>query len=395
MKGRSVSTPTRRLGGLVLSFLLAASGAVLLVAATPAPAPQPFPPVLQVFKDTFNSTSTYARYTGFGGASVSISAGRLWVAVPSGSALGSAGLRMRLPSGGRGVRCLGTSGLGIPAFGGGRMLWTLYGFDAISGQEVKWFELEIEEIVTPVQGLKAGDKKLKVSGKKNGNVIFIEVKTDKDANDIESIRFDTKDSGKKIQAEVKFKDGTRVNSDWVDPEPGTIAGVDVSAESGELSADTTEGTEVHVESTQVAVPAPISAFEQPALTALEPHWLIQTHDADVVLLGRIERVGGSTQRLIDGEQRLRLRVEYSVTRELYGRVSADRVTVYHGITNRQEARRFGVGDSVLLFLKRNPEYQSRRWFFDFGNPAGVIPGSDINVEAVVGRIHYVHGGQGQ
>src|SRR5262245_934209 len=262
---------------------------------------QPWPPITLVFRDTFDSGSTYASYSGLGGAAVSIASGRLWVQVPAGAPPDSAGLRMRLPRNGTGVRCAAFGGLQIPPLGNGSMHWKLFGFDATTGAERVFLELFITEQTT-AQATK--QDQLTFVYQKNGHNVYADVKTGKSASDIKSIRWDTRNGGKQVQAEVTFNDGTKASSGWVDPDPGTISGFDVTTDAAELSADETAGTEIHSEGSP-AEPAPIAKFEQGGLTVLEPHWLIQTHDADVVLAATVDRVGRLLPPLED-DQRPRL-----------------------------------------------------------------------------------------
>ena len=191
-----------------------------------------------------------------------------------------------------------------------------------------------------------------------------------------------------MQAEVTFKDGTKASSTWVDPDPGTISGFDVTTDAEEFSADETAGTQVHSE---VAVqPAPIAQLDQAALNALEPHWLIQTHDADVVLAATVERVGRILPPLAD-DPRPRVLVHYFLDETLFGRPVASRFAVEHRVESPAALRQFRPGSRLLLFLQRETDRRSSR-LKDFGDPAGVIPYSKQNRKAVATRVAFIHGG---
>ncbi len=351
------------------------------------PTPQPWPPITLVFRDTFDSGSTYATYSGFGGAMVGIAGGRLWVQVPAGAPRDSAGLRMRLPRGGTGVRCSAFGGLQIPPLGNGSMRWKFFAFDAATGAERIFLELFLTEQVT-AQATK--QNQLTFVYQKNGQNVYADIKTGKSASDIKSMRWDTRNGGKQVQAEVTFNDGTKASSNWVDPEPGTISGFDITTDAAEFSADETGGTEVHSEGNPVE-PAPIEKFDARALTALEPHWLIQTHDADVVLAATVERVGRLLPPLED-DPRPRVLVHYFLDEKLFGGPVAWRFAVAHAVGSPAALRRFQPGSRLLLFLHRAETGGRRSRLWDYGDPAGVIPYSKQNRKAVATRVAFIHGG---
>lgn len=346
---------------------------------TPAPAPVPWPPTILVFADDFNSQTTYASYTPLGGANVYIANGRLNVDVPAGAP--GSGLRMRLPAGGTAVRCSGFGGLQIPDLGSGQMHWKLIGYDSADGHEVVLLELFITE-TTGLQDM------LSFRYVKNGRGVYAHIETDKKASDIKKIQWDTKDGGRKVQAEVTFNDGSKASSPWVDPEESTIGGFDVTTDAAEFSADGTAGTEVHATSdADPSEPAPIDRFASDELTDLYPHWLIQAHDADAVLVATVARVGRVQKTRFEGVPRLRLAVHYFLDEVLYGQPGADGITVYHGLGPGHPVRELRPGDRMLLFVKGGEGV-----FWDFGEPAGVIPDHPQNYLAVTSRVDLIHGG---
>lgn len=386
MKGRGVFNRRGRWQRLLLITLLAASGAAVLIAATPAPAPLPFPPVLQVYKDTFNSATTFAKYNGFGGASVAINAGRLWVSPPVGGATGPAGLRMRLPRNSRGVRCMEMSGLDIIMPPEQPMSWTFFGYSDTSGTQVNLLEMEITELQTRTDVLSFRFKKA------NGEVVFAHHETDKKRKNIKKIQWDKRNNGTEVQCEVEYDDGTKWNSPWMDPEAGTFAGVDVSTGDGEMSVDTSGGAEVHTEG-DAAQPAPILPFEHQALTSQEPYWLIQTFDAETIVSATVDRVTGVSPIPIAKDPRPRLKVIYRLDEALYGVPTGTRFVVYHALSTRSDAAQFEPGRRLILFIRPNPAGATGNWFWDSGRPTGVLPSSTHNIKAVASRIAFIRGGQ--
>ncbi len=347
----------------------------------PTPVPIPWPPIILVFADDFESQTTYASYTPLGGANVYIANGRLNVDVPAGAPPGS-GLRMRLPAGGTGVRCSGFGGLQIPDLGSGQMHWSLIGYDASTGAEVVLIELFITESSAADQDM------LSFRYVKNGRGVYAHIETDKKASDIKKIQWDVKDGGRKVQAEVTFNDGSKASSPWIDPEESTIGGFDVTTDAAEFSADGTAGTEVHANSdVDPSEPAPIERFESDALTNLYPHWLIQAHDADAALVATVARVGRIQEVPFADGPRRRLAVHYFLDETLYGHPGADRFTVFHVLGKGREPAELRPGDRVLLFVKGGDE-----GFWDFGEPPGVIPYHPQNYLAVASRVELIHGG---
>ena len=347
----------------------------------PAPVPTPWPPVIQVFDDDFESRITYAKYTGIGGANVYIANGRLTVDVPPGAPPDSAGLRMRLPANGTGVRCSAFRELKIPNLGTGQMHWTLFGFDDVTGAEV----VLIEMFITESTGKQ--DPFLSFRYEKNGRGVYAHVKTNQTADKIKKIQWDTKNGGKRVQAEITFCDGSKASSPWIDPEASTIAGFDLTTDAPEFSAGGTEGAEVHAQGEAVPTdPAPIEPFASPTLTALYPYWLVQAHDADAVLVATVARVGSVRQMSFEEDQRPRLEVHYFLDEALYGSPGADRFTVFHALDGGQAVKHLRPGTRLLLFVKN-----SEQGLWDFGQPTGVIPGQYQNYQAVASRVDLIHG----
>lgn len=345
-----------------------------------APVPTPWPPVIQVFRDDFDSAKTYATYTGLGGANVYVAGGRLQVEIPADAPRGDGGLRMRLPRGGKAVRCAGFMGLEIPDLGRGSMHWTLIGFDAATGGELPLIEM----FLTQSHG--SQDKMLSFRYEKNGKGVYAHVKTGKTSADIKEIRWDTRNGGKQVQAEVTFKDGTRASSEWIDPEESTIAGFDVTTDVAEFSADATAGNEVHAEGAAAPdLPLAIERFASDELTALYPHWLVQAHDADAVVVATVAEVGASAGTSLDGSEPVP--VTYFLDESLYGEPLGNRFTVLHHRQAGLGGKPFQPGERLLLFLHRDED-----GFRDFGRPTGVIPADDQNYRAVASRVAAIHGG---
>lgn len=349
----------------------------------PTPVPQPWPPTLQVFQDDFeDGATTYAAYTGLGGADVYFANGRLHVVADADTAPGMTGLRMRLPPDGTGVRCSGFQGLQIPDIGAGSMHWTLFGFDPATGGELPLLELFI------TQQLGSQDDQLSFRYVKDGEGVYAHITTDKTTDDIKEIRWDTRNNGTEVQVEVTFDDDSTASSEWIDPEESTIAGFDIVTDAPEFSADSAGGVEVHGEGdADPTEPAPIDRFASDELTALYPHWLVQAHDADAVVVATVARVEALPA---DGFQRTRpgrLPVRYFLDEALYGHPGAEQFVVHHDVSAGLRGKDFEPGTRLLLFLQADEE-----GLRDFGTPTGVVPAGEQNYRAVVSRVDLIHGG---
>lgn len=329
---------------------------------------------MTVFQDDFNSPSTYASYQPLGGASVTIGGGRLFVQVDDTS--GGSGLHMRLPAGGVGVRCLSFSGFDLPVGEIGTIMrWTWFGFDDTTGQEVVVLETEIERTGS-----------LTIRHRKADGTLVEQHFPDREFSDIESKRWDTRRSGTEVQLEIKWKDGTSYNSDWMDPTASTIAGFDVATDLPGFSIDATEGAEVHT-TTATAEPVMVTAFE-PTVSGSDLHWMIEGKDADQVVQGTVLLVRGPARALPDDPRR-RVEIEILPESTLLGPVLTGPVRVLHAVRGQLDLE---VGDDVLLFLRDGAQISSEAdWLWDFGQPVGVIPSTPQNLEAVRDRLNLLYG----
>ncbi len=373
-------------------------------AILPAPAiPQPWPPVLQVFSDDFESGNTYASYTALGGASINIANGQLTVSIPDGAPPGTAGLRMRFPRGGKDVRCTEFNGINMPDVGDGEVSWKLFGYDN-NGNEIELAEF----IWTEEDPLGEQAHELRVIKKKSdGSIKGVKINgaAGKKHGDIDKIRWDTKLFSSQVQAEITFKDGTSASSDWVDPPPAGFAGFDLTAtftglgeDAGEISMEGTGGTEVHTDEYQPYEPIRISLFSELRLTALFPHWLVQTRNADDIVVATVEQVGRRVNVSSPLDPRPRIAVRYFVDESLMGTAPSNRFTVYHALDKPEEASRFRPGSKLILYLLRGeprPGASTPLWYWDIDRPSGVIPFTEQNRRAVVSRIRVIQGDSGE
>jgi hypothetical protein len=380
----------------------ARGGPEVVIQPAPTPLPQPWPPVLQVFSDDFESGNTYASYTALGGASVTIANGQLNISIPDGVAPGKAGMRMRFPRNGTPIRCTGFGGIKMPDVGDGELNWKLFGYDD-AGNEVLLAEFVwVEEIPT---GEGPAQRELRVYKKKSdGSLTGVTINGagGKGHGDIDKIRWDTKWFSSKVQAEITFTDGTTASSDWVDPPPAGFAGFDLTAsfvnngeEAGEISVGGTGGTEVHSEEYQPYEPIRIAQFSEPRLTALFPHWLVQTRNAEDILVGTIETVGRRVEVDSPFDHRPRIAVSYFLDETLMGTAPGSRFTVYHALDKPEQADRFRPGAKLILYLLRGdsrPGASAPLWYWDIDRPTGVIPFNEQNRRAVVSRIRVILGG---
>jgi|GEM_PF-1626389 len=329
---------------------------------------------MTVFHDDFNSPSTYASYQPLGAASVTIGGGRLFVQVDDAS--GGSGLRMRLPAGGVGVRCLSFSGFDLPVGEIGSIeRWTWFGFDDATGQEVVVLETEFERTGS-----------LTIRHRKADGTLVKQHFPDRERSDIDTRRWDTRRNGTQVQLEIKWKDGTSYTSDWMDPNASTIAGFDVTTDLPGFSIDATEGAEVH---TTVAAEEPVmvTAFE-PMVGGSDLHWMIEGKDADQVLQGTVLLVQGAAPAIPDDPRR-RVEIEILPESTLLGPVRTGPVRVFHAVRGQLDLE---VGDDVLLFLRDGRELSPEAdWLWDFGQPVGVIPFTPQNLEAVRDRLHLLYG----
>jgi len=352
------------------ALVLVAGGAAADVSSTALQQPLS----VTVFQDDFNSPSTYATYKPLGAASVKIDGGRLYVQVDD--ATGKSGLSMRLPAGGVGVRCLSFDGLDIPIGDIGSILrWTWFGFDDTTGQEVVVLETEIERTGS-----------LTIRHRKADGTLVEQHFPDKDFSDIDSKRWDTRRNGTQVQLEIKWKDGTKYNSDWMDPSASTIAGFDVTTDLPGFSVDGTGGNEVHTtEST--ADPVMVTAFE-PSVGGSQLHWMLEGKDADQVVVGTVLLVRGAA-RAIPDDPRRRVEIEILPRATLLGPEMVGPVRVLHAVRGRLD---LSEGDDVLLFLRDGREISPEAgWLWDYGLPVGVIPFTQQNLEAVRDRLHLLYG----
>jgi len=331
-----------------------------------------------VFHDTFNSAATYASYKPLNGATVTIGGVRLTVSVSDAS--GQSGLRFRLPAGGTGVRCAKFDGFDIAGGPiGSRMVWTWFGLDDLTGQEVVVLQTTIE---------KTGSFTV-VHKKQNGTTVSVHI-PDKDWKDVKSKRWDTRRGGKQVQLEIEWKDGTKYSSSWMDPSASTIAGFDVTTDLPEFSIDDAEGSEVHMEAAVDGTVA-LAPFDLQVPRTAPLHWLLETKDADHIVAATVDEVGEPV-RVPGGQGGARLTVSYRLDEELLGTLGAERFTVLHSLGSRSQLRRFQPGSSLLLFLRRGEEGEPAAALSDFGRPAGVIPDSAQNRRAVAARVELIHGG---
>jgi hypothetical protein len=330
---------------------------------------------LTVFHDDFNSPSTYAAYQPLGAATVSIGGGRLFVQVDD--AAGGSGLRMRLPAGGVGVRCLSFDGLDVPDGPTGSILrWTWFGFDDVTGREVVVLETEVERTGS-----------LTIRHRKADGTLVEEHFPDREYSDLKSKRWDTRRSGSQVQLEIEWKDGTSYRSDWMDPSASTIAGFDVTTDLPGFSVDATAGAEVHMEAA-VAEPAMVTAFES-TVPGAQIHWMLQGKDADQVLLATVLRVRGPA-RAIPGDPGRRVEIEVLPRSALLGPVVSEPLRVFHALDGPLDVE---AGDDVILFVRSGRELiPGADWLWDFGRPVGVIPFTPQNLEAVRDRLHLLYGG---
>ncbi len=373
-------------------------------AIAPAPAiPQPWPPVLQVFNDDFESGNTYASYTALGGASVNIANGQLTISIPDGAPPGTAGMRMRFPRGGKDVRCTEFDGITMPDVGDGEVSWKLFGYDS-NGNEIELAEF----IWTEEDPLTEGPRELRVIKKKSdGSIKGVKINgaAGKKHGDIDKIRWDTKWFSSKVQAEITFKDGTTASSDWVDPPPAGFAGFDLTAtfiglgeDAGEISMDGTGGTEVHTDEYQPYEPIRIAQFSEPRLTALFPHWLVQTRNAEDIVVATVERVGRRVNIDSPLDPRPRIAVRYFLDESLMGTAPSSQFTVYHALDKPEQAARFQPGSKLILYLLRGntrPGASTPLWYWDIDRPSGVVAFTEQNRRAVVSRIRVIQGDSGE
>lgn len=329
---------------------------------------------LKVFHDEFDSTSTYASYQPIGAATVTIGGGLLSVQVNDTS--GGSGLRMRLPAGGVGVRCLSFAGLGVPDGPTGSILrWTWFGFDDTTGREIVVLETEVERTGS-----------LTIRHRKEDGTLVEEHFPDREYSDIKSKRWDTRRNGSEVQLEIEWTDGTSYRSDWMDPSASTIAGFDVTTDLPGFSVDATEGAEVHTEAT-VEEPVMVTSFEA-SVAGSQTHWMIEGKDADQVLEGTVLRVRGSAPA-IPGDPGRRVEIEVLPREILYGPVVSEPLRVFHALDGRSDLE---AGDEVILFLRSGRVMTpGADWLWDYGSPAGVIPYSTRNLEAVRDRLTLLYG----
>lgn len=382
---------------LALSVALLSGPAVAQI-SDPVPSPDPVPVDVHVYGDDFSSGTTYASYTPLGAAVVAISGGQLHVQVPPGAS--NSGLRVRLPKDGTGVRCIGFEGMNVPSSSPGSFLrWVVYGYDDFTRQEIVLLDTTIQEgSLTVTTRAGAGPAKnqdgIKILHKKSDGRTVSHFIPGKKASDIKKKMWDTRRSGTQVQLEITWNDGTKYNSNWIDPPASTFAGFDVLTNLAELSVDGSGGDEIHVEAT-AEKPTVVDSFEPSSLNLLEPHWLLQAWDAEAVVVATVSRISRPAAPL-SGDPRPRMLVRYSLGEVIAGSLPQSSFIVSHVLEGTADRARFAPGEKMILFLQRtDPPAQTGRkaWYFDYGRPAGVISYSEQNLRAVTTRLQLIHGGQ--
>ena len=360
--------------------LLGATLTVVAVAVAQSP-PPPAPISLAVFKDDFGSAPTYATYKAVGLASISTSGGILKVSNPTGDP--ASGFSITLPPGGTGVRCLAFSNFEIAEPALGTFLdWTWYAYDDVTRRQIVVLQTHIE---------KTGSITIR---HRKANGMLVEVKIpDKSFSDIKTKKWDTRRSGKEVQLEIEWKDGTKYNSKWMDPPASTIAGFTAVGNLREYSVDQAAGVEFHTD-VVVAEPVSVASFATPQLQALSKYFIGQTDDSDVVATGRVLRVAARPSAPIGDDPRPRLRVVYQPAKVLRGALPAGNLVVFHALDKPADAARFRPGRRSILYLQRgaHPEGTAAGWYFDYGHHPGVVAWNSQNLRAVTDRIAKFFGG---
>jgi hypothetical protein len=367
--------------GPIVALTLVALALALALALAQTPIPSQ-PVSLQVFKDTFDSGSSYATYRALGGATLTQSGGQLKVANPAGSP--AAGFSMTLPAGGIGVRCVEFDGFAIPTAPIGTYLdWTWYGFDDATGARVVVLQTHVE---------KTGS--FTVRHRKADGTLVVQKVPDKDWSDVKSHKWDTRRSGKQVMLEIQFKDGSKYNSAWLDPQASTISGFDVTGNLESYSLDTVAGEEFHTDTEPAVEPVQVPVFAGGELAGLSHYFIGQTDDSDAVAVGRVVARASRLSAPLGGDPRPRLRVEYAPAGTLRGSLPRGRLVVYHAIDDLRAARRFQPGSRWVLYLQRGSRADGlpADWFWDYGHPTGVVPYSRQNLAAATARISIFYGG---
>jgi hypothetical protein len=360
---------------------LAALAAALAAVAVAQSGPPPTPISLGVFQDDFNSAPPFATYKAVGLASISISGGTLNVSNPTGDP--ASGFSITLPPGGTGVRCLAFSNFQIPEPALGTFLdWTWFAYDDTTGQQIVVLQTHIE---------KTGSITIR-HRKANGTLVEVKI-PDKSFSDIKTKKWDTRRSGKQVQLEIEWKDGTKYNSKWMDPPASTIAGFTAVGNLQEYSVDQAAGMEFHTD-VVVAQPVLVASFATPQLQRLSKYFIGQTDDSDVVVVGRVLRVAARSSAPLGDDPRPRLRVVYQPSKSLRGSLPAGNLVAFHALGSPADAARFRPGRRAILYLQRgeHPEGTPAGWFFDYGRHPGVVAYNAQNLRAVTDRIAKFFGG---
>lgn len=340
------------------------------------PSPPPSLAPLQIFEDQFNSSNTYATYTGLGGAKVVIDSGRLTVQMPDPIPTSGAGFKLELPppKNGVGVRCLRFENLIIPeAPIGSFMKWTWYGFDNATGARIMVLETLIE---------KSGSFTVR-HRKADGTLVTHRVEN-KSWSDVKTKRWDTAWFSNEVQLEIEFKDGTRYNSEWLDPPASLISGFELIATVPTFSIGMVEGSEHHWEPPKSGH---LTSFDVPVLDALSSYFVGQGVAADIVMVATIIEVS-AVGNPIGKDPRPRLQVKYRLDSLLKGSMKTDSFVVYHAI-DRDRTEKFQPEKKLILYLQRGTDSKTderESWFWDYGDPTGVIPFSAQNLEAAFERL---------
>ncbi|ANM30832.1 hypothetical protein ABI59_16495 [Acidobacteria bacterium Mor1] len=364
-------------GGVVLAVAFAVGNA--------APIPQPYNG--KVFEDDFESDDTYATYTPIGDATVTIGRGLLSVDIPDTS--GDHGLSVRVPENGTGIRCFGfTFGDIDEAPLGSSMTWTWWGYDE-NGKQVEMLRTEV---------IKSGSFTVRHT-KKDGTTVSHHV-PGKNWRDVKKKQWDTRRRGKQVQLEIKFKDGSKYSSEWIDPPEGTIAGFDVETDVADFSLDGTGGEEIHADLDAVElepVEAGVKSVATSSVVDEGPAWLLQVKDADHIVAATVREVHSERVFFEDGEPRIR--VDYAMTDSLAGYLFNDTFSVYHGIgeLGAGSASPYRTGQSLILFLRQGfelGEHISGNRLWDAGGAQRVLPDTEQNRKAVADRLLVIYGGAG-
>lgn len=319
---------------------------------------RPPAPLFHVFDDGFDSDETFGSYSAVGGATLSIAGGRLAIGMPSPIPTSGAGFRVDLPppTDGVGVRCMRFSDFVIPESPVGTFMeWTWFGFD-VDGNRVVVLETRIE---------KTGSFTVR-HRKANGTLVTKTVE-DKSWSDVKTKRWDTRRGGREVQLEIEFKDGSRYNSEWIDPDATFIAGFSLAATVDSFSIGFVEGSQFHWEPPKSQT---LPAFSTPELNARSAQLIELGIDADLVVAATVARVGSGG-----------LAVDYVVDALLKGqRPQAERIQVLHDAAGLE---RIEPEARLILYLRAGAEPSQ---FAVIGSPSGLLPFTTENLEAAFARL---------